>query len=38
MYIGVLIVDQWVKNLTCVPEDVDLIPDLSQYIKDLALL
>ena len=29
---------QWVKNLTGVHEDVGLIPDLTQWVKDLALL
>ena len=32
--LGSLIVAQWVKNPTSIHEDVGLIPDLSQWIKD----
>ena len=28
---------QWVKNLTSIREDADLIPDLTQWVKDLVL-
>ena len=34
---GVLVVAQWVRNLTSIYEDVDSIPVLSQWVKDLAL-
>ena len=34
---GVLVVAQWVKNLTGVHEDVGLIPGLTQRVKELAL-
>ena len=35
---GVPIVPPWVKNLTSIHEDVGLIPDLAQRVKDLVLL
>ena len=35
---GVPIVAQQVKNLTCIHEDVGLIPGLTHSVKDLALL
>ena len=35
---GVLIVAHWVKNLTSIQENVGLIPDLAQWVKDLGLL
>ena len=34
---GVSLVIQWVKNLTSVHEDAGLIPDFTQWVKDLAL-
>ena len=35
---GVLIVTQWVMNLTSIHEDSGLIPDLTQWVKDVVLL
>ena len=35
---GVPTVAQWVKNLTGIYKDVDLILDLNQWVKDLMLL
>ena len=35
---GVSFVAQWLTNLTSIHEDVGLIPDLTQWAEDLALL
>ena len=35
--LGILVVAQQVTSLTGIPEDVDLIPGLTQWFKDLAL-
>ena len=35
---GIPVVGQWVKNPTSIHEDPGLIPGLSQWVKDLALL
>ena len=35
---GVLVVAQWVTNLTSIRKDVGSIPGLAHWIKDLALL
>ena len=34
---GILFVAQWVKNLTSIHEDADLIPGLAQWVKNLVL-
>ena len=34
---GVLLVAQWVKNPTSIHKDMDLIPGLTQWVKDPAL-
>ena len=34
---GVPVVVQWVMNLISIHEDVGLIPDLNQWVKDLAM-
>ena len=36
--LGVPIVAQWFTNLTSIPEDGGLIPDFTQWVKDMALL
>ena len=35
--IGVLVVTQFVKDLSCLCEDVGSIPGLAQWVKDLTL-
>jgi len=35
---GVTIVAQWVKNPVSIHKDVGLIPSLTQWVKELALL
>ena len=35
--VRVLAMAQWVRNTTCVHEDVGPIPDLAQWVKDLVL-
>ena len=35
--LGVPIAAQWVKNPTCIHEDVDSIPGLDHWVKDPAL-
>ena len=36
-FLGVPIVAQWVKNLASIHDDVGLIPDLTQWVKDPAV-
>ena len=36
--LGVPVVAQWLTNLTRVQEDMGLIPDLTQWVNDPALL
>ena len=35
--LGAPVVAQWVKNMTSIHEDADLIPDLTRWVKDLVL-
>ena len=35
---GISVVSQWVMTPTSIHEDLDLIPGLAQWVKDLALL